>query len=354
MSQSVVRPWISAAIALVAASVVVATPAAVPLRALHRLAVQLVSGAEDITIDFVRHGQSVDNAEGILGTVAPGATLTDLGQQQANDVAALIHAAFPNGIAGIYGSELVRTQETAQPLLDLLGMNGQVLSGLNEVNAGWLEGNSLTTLTQIGYVLPTLMWILGLEFVPMLGSIANPNGVAFQDGVNAAVQAIYNTTVADPNQPMTDIAFSSAGTIAAWTLLNVKNPDFALAFKDLIATHEPLPNAGQVVIEGNPTDGWTLVSWNGTDVSPNPDVLTSLFVDFRNLIEAPEIAVWHLWETIIGGDSAAVASAVPAAFDEVGAALLQFPESVASSLAGAVQDLGAVAGGQLAEALAAI
>ena len=42
-----------------------------------------------------------------------------------------------------------------------------------------------------------------------------------------------------------------------WTLLNVKNP------KSSLLTSHPLPNAGRVVITGNPMDGWTLVDWDG-------------------------------------------------------------------------------------------
>lgn len=295
--------WATDAVALVAASGVVVAPTTVPLPGLHRLAIQLTSSAADITIDFVRHAQSVDNAEDILGTTPPGAPLTELGQQQAGAVAPLIQAAFPNGIDAIYTSELIRTQETAQPLVDLLGISPQALSGLDEVNAGFLEGASLNTFTQIAYVLPQLMWVLGLYFVPMLGSSIDPNGMAFQDRVSDAVQGIYHATTADPDQPTTSVAFSSAGAIAAWTLMNVKNPDFGLALNDLIESHAPVPNAGQVVIEGSPQDGWTLVSWNGTEVIQDPDLLTSLFVGFRNLITAPQMALWHLWEDLFGGGS---------------------------------------------------
>ena len=182
-----------------------------------------------------------------------------------------------------------------------------------------LEGAPLTPFSEISYVLPQVMWVLGLYFVPMLGSTVDPNGMAFQDRVDEAVQTIYNATAdsADPNHPMTDVAFASAGIIAAWTLMNVKNPDFALALNGLIDAHAPLPNTGQVVIEGNPQDGWTLVSWNGTDVPAKPDMLTSLFVDFRNLITAPQMALWHLWEAVVGADSTAVTNPMPTGFDDV-------------------------------------
>ena len=128
MSQLAARRWIGVAVALVGVVVLAANPMTGSLPRLHRLEVRLIAGAEDITIDFVRHGQSVDNADGILGTAPPGVLLTDLGQQQADHVAPLIRATFPDGIDGIYASDLVRTQETARPLMDLLGTNASTRS----------------------------------------------------------------------------------------------------------------------------------------------------------------------------------------------------------------------------------
>ncbi|BBY22520.1 hypothetical protein MSTO_27250 [Mycobacterium stomatepiae] len=50
----------------------------------------------------------------------------------------------------------------------------------------------------------------------------------------------------------------SQGTaIMAWTLMNARNG------KNSLLTSHPLPNIGRVVITGNPTDGWTLVEWDG-------------------------------------------------------------------------------------------
>jgi hypothetical protein len=39
-------------------------------------------------------------------------------------------------------------------------------------------------------------------------------------------------------------------------LMNAKNTNLALA-------DTALPNTAHVVVTGNPTDGWTLVNWNG-------------------------------------------------------------------------------------------
>lgn len=334
MQRRATRPWIAATVALVAAGAVAATPVAAPLT--DALAVDILLAAQDITLDLVRHGESVDNAEGFLGTMPPGAELTELGHQQAADVAPAIHDAFPDGIAGLYASEMIRAQDTAQPLADLLQADVTILSGLNELDAGWLEGQPLNTLTEVGYILAPLMWIMGQYWVPQLGSAIDTNGVVFNDRVGEAIEAIYGNTVADPDNPTTSVAFAHAGTIAVWTLMNVKNPDFGLVLTEALKTLSPLGNTAQVVLDGNPTDGWTLVSWDGHEVSATPDLLTGLFVDWRDLATTPQIAAWHILEAFQGGDQADITAALQTGFDQVVAALTAFPQAVIDTLTGAL------------------
>lgn len=378
MQQLAARSWITAGVAVAGAGVIAVTPATVPLPrpTAHVLEIQLASGAEDITditLDFVRHGQSVDNVQQILGTLPPGVPITDLGKEQAITVGQELYNHGDNninGAAGVYASDFLRTQQTAWPLLQLLLGNpgdatnipagptplpdfdpGHLLSGLNEVDAGFLEGDKLTPLVEIAYGLPILAWILGLYFVPMLGATANPNGMAFEDRFSGAVQTIYGNTVASADGKLTDVAFSHAGAITAWVLMNVKNPDFGPVLKLLIDDHIPLTNTGQVVVQGNPTDGWTLISWDGTDVPQHPGLLTGLFVDWRDLITAPQMALWNLWEAIIGGDPTTIEPALQNGFDEVAAATTQFPQAVIDTITGALGDSAGAAAGAAGDAL---
>ena len=92
--------------------------------------------------------------------------------------------------------------------------------------------------------------------------------------------------------------FSHEGAIAIWTLMNVNNPDFPLVLNELFSTGELLPYTGQVVVDGEPGD-WTLVSWDGTPVPQDPGLATDLFVDFRNLIEAPQFAGYDIYEALL-------------------------------------------------------
>ncbi len=123
--------------------------------------------AESMTLTFVRHGESEANAAGVIDTSVPGPHLTELGQQQAEAVAVTL---APNDYDGVYASSMVRTQETAAPLAELLGEPVVVLPGLREIDAGVFEGQSEDEgLGRIGYALAPVAWTLGARFVPVLG-----------------------------------------------------------------------------------------------------------------------------------------------------------------------------------------
>jgi ribonuclease H / adenosylcobalamin/alpha-ribazole phosphatase len=220
---------------------------------------------ESIVIDFVRHGQSVANAEGLIDTSVPGTALTQLGQEQAQAVANVLAPEGP--FAGIFASQMIRTQQTAAPLAALLGMNVQVLPGLNEISAGAFNGLPEFSFQGLLYLLGPIAWALGLPLAPMLApGSTDVNGVVFNERFSGALQTMYGNALTNPvraaDGKITEVAFSSEFAIEVGTMMNVKNPD------PLLMLIDPLPNTGIVVIQGNPQDGWTLVSWNGMPVSP--------------------------------------------------------------------------------------
>jgi hypothetical protein len=122
--------------------------------------------------------------------------------------------------------------------------------------------------------------------------------------------------------------------------MNANNPDFStflpIFLDELEGKATFLPNVGQVVLQGQPGD-WNLVSFNGTPVPP-PDLLTSLFVDLRDLITAPQQSVWHIYEAILGGDSTAIGDAFQTGLHQVGDAIVQFPQSVVNDILDALGD----------------
>ena len=274
-----------------------------------------------IVLDFVRHGESGDMTA--INTMVPGPELTATGEQQASDLAITLKH---SGIDEIWASTMVRSQETAAPLADELGLSIQPFqAGLNEIDAGIFEGAP----TNVGdlplggalYLLAPALWTLGLTSVPELGS-TDANGIVFDQRVDEAVQTIY----AGSSAGETDAVFSHEGTIAIWTLMNVNNPDFQLVVNELFSTGELLPYTGQVVVDGSPGD-WTLVSWDGTPVPQDPGLATDLFVDFRSLIEAPQFAVYDIYEALTG-NSATIDAALQTGLGQVDTALAQFPVAV--------------------------
>jgi hypothetical protein len=167
----------------------------------------------------------------------------------------------------------------------------------------------------------------------LMPDIGDPsvNGVTFDESFGNAVQTIYDGTASATGTP-TDVAFSSEGAIAVWTMMNVNNPDFSVLLQEVAKTGGFLPNTGQVVVEGSPGD-WTLVSYDGTPVPQDPGLGTDLFVDFRNLIEAPQFAGFDIYESLLTGNSATIDAALQAGINQVDTALSQFPVEVFDQIA---------------------
>jgi hypothetical protein len=288
---------------------------------------------DSITLDFVRHGESGDMTA--INTLVPGPELTETGQQQAQD---LVNVLAGNGIDEIYASTMIRSQETAAPLAEALNLPIQVLPGLNEIDAGIFEGMPVNVgdlpLGGALYLLAPLAWTLGLDFVPQLGSTVDPNGIAFDESFSGAVQSIYDGSVGTDASTITDAVFSHEGAIAIWTLMNVDNPDFSVVLQEFLNTGELLPYTGQVVVDGSPGD-WTLVSWDGTPVPQDPGLPTELFVDWRDLITAPQFADYDIYEALLTGNSATIESAIQAGVSQIDTALTQFPVAVIDDIVSA-------------------
>lgn len=296
---------------------------------------------ESIILDLVRHGESTANASGIIDTAPPGADLDSTGESEASSVATAIQSEFPT-LAGVYDSEELRTQETAAPLLAELTAAGhqvttQTLSGLNEIPAGSFEGDPSTSLEGILYLLGPISWVFGDVLMPDIGD-PSVNGVTFDDSFGGAVQTIYDNTVGAGGS-LNDVAFSSEGAIAVWTLMNVNNPDFSVLLNEVETIEGFLPNTGQVVVEGSPGD-WTLVSYDGTTVPADPGLGTDLFVDFRNLIEAPQFAGYDIYEALLTGNTTTIETALQTGLTQVDTALSQFPVEVFDQILAALGGTG--------------
>jgi hypothetical protein len=330
MPHRAIAPAITTGLAVVGAGMIAATPVTAPVPGVPVPGIAL-AGAEEITLDLVRHGACCGP---IVSGEIPGHSLTETGQDQAQAVADQLELTGP--FAGIYAGEQARMPETAAPLAEALGLNVQTLPGLSELDAGIYEGAPLAGPGGILYELTVAAWALGLELEQMPGS-HDFNGVVFDDSFSDAVHTIYDDTVSGGG-PMTDAAFSGQAAISAWTLMHVDNPDvlfFVPRLFDQLAGKDFLPDTGVVEVKGDPDDGWTLVSWDGHDITQDPGLVTDLIVDVRNLLVPMQAAAWHLWDAVLHGDD--LDQVFQDGLDDVGKAVSEFPQALLGDIASDTQ-----------------
>ncbi|MDH6195443.1 broad specificity phosphatase PhoE [Mycobacterium frederiksbergense] len=201
-------------------------------------------GYRTITLTFVRHAQSAGNASGLIDSSTPGPSITDLGRSQA---VASAQRLAPNRYDGIFASTMIRTQQTAEPMADALGEPVTVLPGLREIEAGVYEGQPEAAATNTYFSAPE-QWLRGDRSARIPGSV---DGNEFDARFDEAVQQIYDSGDDNP------VVYSHGAAIMLWVEMNVSNPN-----PQMLVSH-PLNNTGVVVVKGNPTDGWTLIDWDG-------------------------------------------------------------------------------------------
>ncbi|RRR48106.1 histidine phosphatase family protein [Mycolicibacter terrae] len=321
--------------------------------------IQLTGGAApDVVIDVVRHAQMISPYENLLtpSPAFPGAPLSGLGLQQAQDVGQKLFDEL-GPVAGIFAGQGLREMQTSAPFaaLEHMADNVQILPGLNEVDSGIYALDPIESLGGRLAFLTVGAWALGaplgLALVPGPGS-EDGNGLMFNARFTDAINAMYDHAVANPivsdNGQITDVAFNSEASIFAWVMMNVKNPDLPF-FLDLIRESHTvanglstvlLPNTGIVQIAGNPTDGWTLLSWDGQEIPQDPDLLSALFVDGRDLVLPSQTAIWNIFEAILGGDQTTIMNAIQTGIEQIGSALTQFPGAVFNDIVDAFGSLG--------------
>lgn len=97
-----------------------------------------VTGKQKITIIAMRHGESEHNVKLVInGDPKKRYHLTPKGRQQAKELAQKLK---DKEISEIFTSEMLRTQETAEPLAKIKRLSIQVDKRLNDIHAGKLEG----------------------------------------------------------------------------------------------------------------------------------------------------------------------------------------------------------------------
>jgi broad specificity phosphatase PhoE len=195
---------------------------------------------------LIRHGQTIDNVNGDLGTVIPGPVLTELGEQQA---AAIPAALADEKIEGIYASTMQRTSLTAAPLAAATGLTVEILDGLQEITAGIFEGKSDKDSVR-AYMGTIISWWQDSAARVPGGESGDEFFARFTDAI-ARVAAAHDGTVA---------VFSHGAAIRTWASAISKNIDEAFS-----RVHD-LPNTAMIVLEGSPAEGWITTHWDGEPV----------------------------------------------------------------------------------------
>lgn len=196
---------------------------------------------------LVRHGQTAANVRGELDTAEPGPGLTRLGRRQARALPANL-AAEP--IAGIYGSTLIRTQQTGEPLALARRLPLQVRRGLHEIQAGELERRSDWPSVQ-RYLEVISAWGLGDLDVTMPGG---SDGHEFFGRLDGAIDELAGEHGDDD----TVAVFNHSAAIRVWTAARARN----IAPNSIARAR--LDNAAVVVLTGSSARGWELESWDGS------------------------------------------------------------------------------------------
>ncbi|OBF42359.1 phosphoglycerate mutase [Mycolicibacterium peregrinum] len=286
------------------------------------LAMPVAHAAEVMRVTFVRHAQSEGNASGLIDTKTPGPVLTPLGQQQAQAVADKLG---DNNYDAIYASTMVRTQLTAAPMSQRLGLPIQVLPGLQEIEAGVFEGKPEANAAG-GYGLYPIAWALpgAIPQIPFDKSTYMPgtnlNGYVFDERVRGALQTMYD------NGDRNAVVFSHGGTIMFWTLMNVNN--LTMMEKLQLLQTAQLNNTDYVVIEGNNEDGWTLVNWNGKQFSPEPTFEHEVKLQFRTLSRQLSAAADQVKEAFKTGDFVTIATAINRSMADASFSVTKFSRAI--------------------------
>ncbi|MBC9820886.1 histidine phosphatase family protein [Terrabacter sp. MAHUQ-38] len=192
---------------------------------------------------LVRHGQTHANVARQLDTAVPGLDLTDEGRAQAR---ALADRLGGEDLGAIYTSDLVRTQQTAAPLAELLGLELVVLPGLREIQAGDWE---MSTEWQ-PYIDAVIRW----RDDPHHAIPGGDTGARFMQRYDAAIARI----AADGHESAVAVSHGAAMRVWCSTSLGLSADFF---------DERRVDNTHVVTMEGDPDTGWRLLAWGDEPVT---------------------------------------------------------------------------------------
>mgnify|MGYP003082241898 FL=1 len=186
---------------------------------------------------LIRHGETQANVDHRIDTAYPGYRLTNHGLTQA---ASLPGRLADEPIEAVYASPLTRAQQTATPLAESLGLEVQILDGVQEISAGVEELNH--------------DW---RAYVAELHAWSSENMDSCLEGGETARQFISRFTAAISRVESAghDCAavVSHGAALRVWTL--AQDPGFGLK------KAPPLSNTQWIVMNCSCQEGWSIERW---------------------------------------------------------------------------------------------
>ncbi len=192
---------------------------------------------------LVRHGETHANVARQLDTAVPGLELTDAGHEQARALADRFRG---EDLGAIYVSDLVRAQQTAQPLAAALGLEVVVLPGLREIQAGDYEMS-----TEWG---PFVDAVQRWRDDPEHAIPGGDSGIGFMARYEAAIRRI----VGDGHESA--VAVSHGAAMRVWT-------SAAAHLDPAFFEGRRVDNTLVVTMEGDPDAGWRLLAWGDEPIT---------------------------------------------------------------------------------------
>ncbi|HEV7907890.1 MAG TPA: histidine phosphatase family protein [Pseudonocardiaceae bacterium] len=196
---------------------------------------------------LVRHGQTASNVAKVLDTLPPGPPLTELGEQQALDLA---EALADEPVIAVYASTALRAQQTAAPVAARHGLQVKVVDGVHEVYVGELEGRTDRPSWE-GYHRTVTAWAEGDLDFPF------PGGESGRDVVDRFLTTVREIRERHEDGTVVLVSHGGAARMAALALAANVEPS--------LAENVLLPNTGRIALEAD-GDGWRCVSWPGVEL----------------------------------------------------------------------------------------
>lgn len=191
-------------------------------------------------LHLVRHGRTPSNVARLLDTAVPGADLDSAGRAQAEQLVERLEGV---ALDAVYASDIVRAQQTAQPLARARGLDVRVLPGLREIQAGEDEMSP----DWRRYVGALRGWGEGDPTASVPGG---EDAAAFFARFDAAVDEIVAAGHGDA------LLVSHGAALRMWIAARVGGIDVA----EVVARR--LGNATVVTVERTDDGGWRHVEWD--------------------------------------------------------------------------------------------